>query len=91
MVVTKPFESVAKFNARAEGLSDISLVVIQLTSIPLPQEIAATNLGNKVAEQIKVGFSATFLDSSTQNAEDSREPLFFKGETYPRALAETRR
>jgi len=88
MVVTKPFESVAKFNARAEGLSDISLVVIQLTSIPLPQEIAATNLGDKVAEQIKVGFSATFLDSSTQNAEDSREPLFFKGETYPRALAE---
>ena len=88
MVVTKPFESVAKINAKVEGLGNISLAVIQLTSIPLSEEIAATNLGGKVAEQIRMAFSAASSDSATQNAEDSGEPLFFNGETYPQALVE---
>lgn len=66
--VTKPFEMNARLNARLEGLSDISLVVLPVAAIPPAQEIEALKLGEHVADGIISSLTGT-LASSTETEE----------------------
>jgi hypothetical protein len=51
-MVTRPFEANARFIARREGLSDISLAVVPVDSLPLNEEIEQLELGEKAADEV---------------------------------------
>lgn len=51
-MVTRPFQANARFIARREGLSDISVVAVPVDSLPLADEIKEWRLGEKAAEGV---------------------------------------
>jgi len=75
----------ARLNARLEGLSDISLVVLPVAAIPPAQEIEALKLGEHVADGIISSLTGT-LASSTETEEAGEKELAFSGRDYPQAV-----
>ena len=51
-MVTRPFQANARFIARREGLSDISVVAVPVDSLPLAEEIKKLELGKKAADDV---------------------------------------
>ena len=83
-IVAKGFEFVAKFNAKREGVSDISLAVLPLAAVPLPKEIEELKLGEKVAEGVIAALSQR-LPFPSETEEAVKETLVFSGKDYSEA------
>lgn len=81
-VVTRPFETNARFVAGREGLPDISLVVVPLEALPHPDEIEELKFDN-IADDIIEALTQTPVVKSEEMAENN---LTFRGPTYARAM-----
>ncbi len=85
-IVAKGFEANARFNAAAEGLSNISLAVFPLSAVPLPREIEEQKLGEKVsAEAIKA--LTQKLPQKSETKAVLQDVLEFSGSDYAGAVA----
>ncbi len=93
-MITRPFQANARFIARREGLSDISLVAVPVDSLPLTDEIMEWELGEKAAADVikaltqwqpqseEAGEEAentlTFSDSDYETAQEGMEKYFLR-------------
>lgn len=86
MIVTRFFESDARFNAEREGLENLPLAVLPMAAVPLPKEIKELNLGRKVADDI-VASLAQSQPSRPETKQAVQENLpIFDGTSHSEAL-----
>jgi len=84
MVVTKPFETNARLNAKLEGLSDITLAVLPVAAVPPAREIEEMQLGKLVAESV-ISSLAERSSSEAEGEQADDEEIVFTGRNYPEA------
>ena len=93
-MITRPFQANARFIARREGLSDISLVAVPVDSIPLTDEIRELKLGEKAADDVikaltqwrpqseeaseTADSTLTFIDGDYETAREGMEKYFLQ-------------
>ncbi|MEJ2110272.1 MAG: hypothetical protein P8Z37_10240, partial [Acidobacteriota bacterium] len=83
-LVTRPFQANARFIARREGLSDISVVAVPLDSLPLREEIKELGLGEKAADGV-VKALTLWKPQDEEKAESTDNALSFGGVNYEKA------
>jgi hypothetical protein len=83
-MVTRPFEANARFIARREGLSDISLAVVPVDSLPLTDEIRELELGEKAADEV-IRALTIWTPRPEEETETAERTLTFSGENYETA------
>jgi hypothetical protein len=83
-MVTRPFEANARFIARREGLSDISLAVVPVDSLPLDEEIKKWELGEKAADEV-IRALTQWRPQSGKETETAERTLTFSGSDYEMA------
>jgi hypothetical protein len=83
-MVTRPFEANARFIARREGLSDISLAVVPVDSLPLPDEVRKWELGDKAADEV-IRALTLWTPQPEKMTETAERILTFSGENYETA------
>jgi len=86
MIVTKPFEFDAKFNAQGEGIKDLAIIVLPVNIVANTQDIEKANLGDFVADEV---FYALVKKQArhVETDEIKEETLQFIGDKYTEALA----
>jgi hypothetical protein len=84
-MVTRPFTANARFIARREGLSDISLAVVPVDSLPLPEEIITLELGEKGAEDV-IKALTQWVPQPQESNELTENTFSFTGDDYTTAL-----
>jgi hypothetical protein len=93
-MVTRPFQANARFIARREGLSDLSLVAVPVDSIPLTDEIKEWELGERAADDVVKALTQwrpqpeegsetadstlTFIEEDYETARESMEKYFLQ-------------
>jgi hypothetical protein len=83
-MVTRPFEANARFIARREGLSDISLAVVPVDSLPLNEEIEQLKLAEKAADEVIRAL--TLWEPQPEDATETAERILtFSGSDYETA------
>jgi hypothetical protein len=83
-MVTRPFEANARFIARREGLSDISLAVVPVDSLPLNEEIEQLELGEKAADAV-IRALTQWKPQPGEETETAERTLTFSGDDYESA------
>ena len=83
-MVTRPFQANARFIARREGLSDISVVAVPVDSLPLADEIQELKLGENAADAV-IRSLTLWKPQSGEESETSQKMLVFSGEGYETA------
>jgi hypothetical protein len=83
-VVTRPFQANARFIARREGLSDISVVTVPVDSLPLAEEIKEWELGEKAADGV-IRALTLWEPQPDNGSETADKTLAFRGEGYEAA------
>ncbi|MFC1942779.1 hypothetical protein ACFLWU_06155 [Chloroflexota bacterium] len=83
MIVTKPFESDAKFNAQGEGLEDLAVIVLPVNIVMDTQDIEKANLGDFVADEVIKALIKEQPQTETEAAEG--ETIQFSGGEYTEA------
>ena len=84
-MVVKNFERTARFNAKTEGLSNLSVIVLPSGSVPQPKEIERSQLGAHVAERALEALTSR-SKSASEIHEKPSDVLKFRGEDYPDAV-----
>jgi hypothetical protein len=80
-MVTRPFSANARFIARREGLADISLAVVPIDSLPLPEEIETLKLGEKAADDV-IRALTLWVPNPQVEVELTGNTLDFTGDDY---------
>jgi hypothetical protein len=83
-MVTRPFQANARFIARREGLSDISLAAVPVDSLPLVEEIKKMELGEKAADDVIKALTIWRPQPEPDN-EVAERTLIFGAEDYESA------
>jgi hypothetical protein len=83
-MVTRPFEANARFIARREGLSDISLAVVPVDSLPLAEEIRKLELAEKAADEV-IRALTSWKPQPEEETEAAERTLTFSGDDYETA------
>ena len=83
-MVTRPFEANARFIARREGLSDISLAVVPVDSLPLNEEIEQLDLAEKAANEV-IRALTQWRPRPEEETETAERFLAFSGSDYETA------
>jgi hypothetical protein len=83
-MVTRPFEANARFIARREGLSDISLAVVPVDSLPLNEEIEQLGLAEKAADAV-ISALTQWRPRPEEETETAERILAFSGSDYETA------
>ncbi len=81
-MVTRGFESDARFNARREGVDNLALAVVPLSAVPLPKEIEELDLGQQTADEIVRSLTRTAPSSATKDEAIEEELLSFNGSSW---------
>jgi len=83
-MITRPFQANARFIARREGLSDISLVAVPVDSLPLMDEIKKWELGDKAADNV-IRALTEWQPQSEEASEEAKSTLTFSDRDYETA------
>ena len=83
-MVTRPFQENARFIARREGLSDISVVPVPLDSLPLREEIKELGLGEKAADGV-VKALTLWKPQAEEKTEAAERTVSFRSGDYEKA------
>lgn len=88
LIVAKNFQHNAIFNARSEGLSDISVTVLPVGIIPLPDEIKDSGLAEEVAEGVIAALTrrTPAQDRTEAPAGPCQDTIEFSGDDYSEAV-----
>lgn len=84
-LVAKGFESDARFNAKMEGVPDLCVVALPVSSVPRAEETKELRLGELAAEGVIAGLSQRLTPSAVV-AERIEETFTFSGEDYTEAV-----
>jgi hypothetical protein len=80
-MVTRPFQANARFIARREGLSDISIVAVPVDSLPLASEIKKLELGKNAADNV-ISALTLWQPQPVEKTENTEKTLTFIGKDY---------
>ncbi|MEJ2245821.1 MAG: hypothetical protein P8Y80_07060 [Acidobacteriota bacterium] len=83
-MVTRPFQANARFIARREGLSDISVVSVPVDSLPLADEIKELKLGEKAADGV-IRALTLWSPQPEKKSETSEKTVVFRDKDYETA------
>ncbi|MFC2052292.1 hypothetical protein ACFLT4_06155 [Chloroflexota bacterium] len=84
-IVSKHFGPSASFNAKAESVPDISLTLLPLDTVPKPNEIEESKLGEQVAEGVITALCQRW-SPSVEVGEATEKTLVFSGSDYSEAV-----
>ncbi len=89
-MVTRPFQANARFIARREGLSDISVAAVPVDSLPLIEEISQWELGEKAADEV-IRSLTLWRPQPEPDSEVDERSFTFSGEDYETAREDMER
>ncbi|MEJ2247854.1 MAG: hypothetical protein P8Y80_17545, partial [Acidobacteriota bacterium] len=83
-MVTRPFQANARFIARREGLSDMSVISVPVDSLPLADEIMELKLGEKAADDV-IKALTLWKPQPEERSETAEKTLVFSGADHEKA------